>query len=69
MSGYVSRFALAERAFCCFQYARFVGNTTQSVIFSDMSLRVSDALVTHAAFWSSLQMEYDLWQASRKPMP
>jgi len=38
-------------------------------ISADMSLRLSDALGTHAAFWSSMQMEYDLWQASRKPRP
>jgi addiction module HigA family antidote len=34
-------------------------------ISADMSLRLSDALGTHAAFWSSMQLEYDLWQASR----
>jgi addiction module HigA family antidote len=38
-------------------------------ISPEMSLRLSDALGTHAAFWSSMQMEYDLWQASRKPRP
>jgi antitoxin HigA-1 len=38
-------------------------------ISADMSLRLSDALGTHAAFWSSMQMEYDPWQASRKPRP
>jgi antitoxin HigA-1 len=38
-------------------------------ISADMSLRLSDALGTHAAFWSSMQMEYDLWHASRKPRP
>jgi antitoxin HigA-1 len=38
-------------------------------ISADMSLRLSDALGTHAAFWFSMQMEYDLWQASRKPRP
>jgi addiction module HigA family antidote len=38
-------------------------------ISADMSLRLSDALGTHAAFWSAMQMEYDLWQASRKPRP
>lgn len=27
-----------------------------------------DALGTHAAFWSGMQMEYELWQAYRKPM-
>jgi len=38
-------------------------------ISADMSLRLSDALGTHAAFWSGMQMEYDLWQASVKPRP
>jgi len=38
-------------------------------ISADMSLRLSDALGTHAAFWSGMQMEYDLWQAGRKPRP
>jgi addiction module HigA family antidote len=38
-------------------------------ISADMSLRLSDALGTHAAFWSGLQMDYDLWQASRKRRP
>jgi antitoxin HigA-1 len=38
-------------------------------ISADMSLRLSDALGTHAAFWSGMQMEYDLWHASRRPRP
>ncbi len=38
-------------------------------ISADMSLRLSDALGTHAAFWSGLQMDYDLWHASRKRRP
>jgi addiction module HigA family antidote len=38
-------------------------------ISADMSLRLSDALGTHAAFWSGLQMDYDLWQASRTRRP
>jgi len=38
-------------------------------ISADMSLRLSDALGTHAAFWSGMQMEYDLWQAGRKARP
>jgi addiction module HigA family antidote len=38
-------------------------------ISAEMSLRLSDALGTHAAFWSGLQMDYDLWQASRKRRP
>lgn len=35
-------------------------------ISADMSLRLSEALGTHAAFWSGLQLDYDLWQAARK---
>jgi len=38
-------------------------------ISADMSLRLSDALGTHAAFWSGMQMEYELWRASRKARP
>lgn len=38
-------------------------------ISADMSLRLSDALGTHPAFWSGLQMDYDLWHASRKRRP
>jgi addiction module HigA family antidote len=38
-------------------------------ISAEMSLRLSDALGTHPAFWSSLQMDYDLWQASRRRRP
>lgn len=38
-------------------------------ISAEMSLRLSDALGTHAAFWSGLQMDYDLWKASRKRRP
>jgi addiction module HigA family antidote len=38
-------------------------------ISADMSLRLSDALGTHKAFWSGLQMDYDLWQASKKRRP
>jgi antitoxin HigA-1 len=38
-------------------------------ISAEMSLRLSDALGTHAAFWSGLQMDYDLWRASRKRRP
>lgn len=35
-------------------------------ISAEMSLRLSEALGTHAAFWSGLQMDYDIWKASRK---
>jgi DNA gyrase subunit A len=38
-------------------------------ISADMSLRLSDALGTHAGFWYDLQAGYDLWQASRKKRP
>jgi antitoxin HigA-1 len=38
-------------------------------ISAEMSLRLSQALGTHAAFWSGLQMDYDLWHASRKRRP
>lgn len=38
-------------------------------ISADMSLRLSDALGTHQAFWSGLQMDYDLWHASKKRRP
>lgn len=38
-------------------------------ISADMSLRLQSALGTHAAFWSGLQMDYDLWQAGRKRRP
>ena len=38
-------------------------------ISADMSLRLSDALGAHAAFWSGMQMEYELWHASRKARP
>ncbi|MHB1937560.1 MAG: HigA family addiction module antitoxin [Acidobacteriaceae bacterium] len=38
----------------------------RSGISADMSLRLSEALGTHAAFWSGLQLDYDLWQAARK---
>jgi addiction module HigA family antidote len=38
-------------------------------ISADMSLRLSDALGTHAAFWSGMQMEYELWHAGQKARP
>ncbi|MGH9617093.1 MAG: HigA family addiction module antitoxin [Acidobacteriaceae bacterium] len=41
----------------------------KSGISADMSLRLSEALGTHAAFWSGLQLDYDLWQAARKRRP
>ncbi|HEY1806307.1 MAG TPA: HigA family addiction module antitoxin [Terracidiphilus sp.] len=38
-------------------------------ISAEMSIRLSAALGTHSAFWSGLQMDYDLWNASRKRRP
>ncbi len=38
-------------------------------ISAEMSIRLSAALGTHAAFWSGLQMDYDLWNASRRRRP
>ncbi|MFZ0629819.1 MAG: HigA family addiction module antitoxin [Acidobacteriaceae bacterium] len=38
-------------------------------ISADMSLRLADALGTHPAFWSGLQMDYDLWHAGRRRRP
>ena len=38
----------------------------KSGISADMSLRLSEALGTHAGFWSGLQLDYDLYQAARK---
>ena len=35
-------------------------------ISAEMSLRLSEALGTHAGFWLGLQMDYDLWQAGRQ---
>lgn len=38
-------------------------------ISTDMSLRLSDALGTHPAFWWGLQPDYDVWHASRRRTP
>jgi antitoxin HigA-1 len=35
----------------------------------DMSRRLSDVLGAYAAFWLGMQMEYELWLASRKARP
>ena len=35
-------------------------------ISAEMSLRLSEALGTHEAFWSGLQLDYDLRRAARK---
>lgn len=37
-----------------------------SRISADMSVRLSEALGTHAGLWAELQLDYDLWHASRK---
>ncbi len=41
----------------------------KSGISAEMSLKLSDALGTHEAFWLGLQLDYDLYQASRKRRP
>lgn len=38
-------------------------------ISADMSLRLSEALGTHPAFWYDMQASYDMWQASKKKRP
>jgi len=38
-------------------------------ISAEMSLRLSEALGTHVGFWAGLQMDYDLWHASRRRRP
>lgn len=35
-------------------------------ISADMSLRLSDALGTHPAFWYDMQASYDMWQARKR---
>jgi addiction module HigA family antidote len=35
-------------------------------ISADMSLRLSEALGTSADFWAKMQVQYDLWHASKK---
>lgn len=40
-----------------------------SGISADMSLRLADALGTHADFWYKLQAGYDMWQALNKKRP
>jgi len=35
-------------------------------ISADMSLRLGEALGMGPEFWSALQLDYDLWHASRK---
>lgn len=41
----------------------------KSGISAVMSLKLSDALGTHEAFWLGLQLDYDLYQAARKRRP
>lgn len=36
-----------------------------SGVSADMALRLSEALGTSAELWLNLQMQFDLWQASR----
>lgn len=38
-------------------------------VSAEMSLRLSEALGTHASFWAGLQLDYDLWNATRKRRP
>ena len=35
-------------------------------ISADMSLRLSEALGTHPAFWYDMQTSYDMWQARKR---
>jgi addiction module HigA family antidote len=35
-------------------------------ISADMSLRLSEAFGTSPEFWTGMQSQYDLWQASKK---
>ena len=35
-------------------------------ISAEMALRLSEALGTSADFWLRMQLQYDLWQASKK---
>ena len=44
---------------------KLLGELRAAGISADMSLRLSDALGTHAAFWSGLQMDYDLAEAMK----
>jgi addiction module HigA family antidote len=53
-----------------------VSRTTMSRVLNgkagispDMSLRLADALGTNPAFWSGLQLDYDLWHAAQKRRP
>jgi addiction module HigA family antidote len=41
----------------------------QEPVSADLSLRLSEAMGTHSGFWSGLQMQYDLWQATQIERP
>lgn len=41
----------------------------KSGISAEISLKLFDALGTHEAFWLGLQLDYDLYQATRKRRP
>lgn len=47
--------------------ARIVGGTAG--ISADMAFRLAAALGTSAEFWAGMQMQYDLYQASRAKRP
>ena len=38
-------------------------------VSAEMAVRLSKALGTSADLWLGLQMQYDLWQVMKKPMP
>ena len=38
-------------------------------VSAEMAVRLSKALGTNADLWLGLQMQYDLWQVMKKPMP
>lgn len=38
-------------------------------ISADLSVRLAEALGTHAGFWVGLQTDYDLWHASQAVRP
>jgi addiction module HigA family antidote len=41
----------------------------KTAISADMALRLSEATGMRAKLWLDLQVQYDLWQASRKRRP
>jgi addiction module HigA family antidote len=40
-----------------------------AAVTADMDLRLSDALGTTAGYWSRLQVQRDLWEASQRQRP